>query len=119
MSAKGNLRRHHRKPKTAVVQLMWKDRFGNDKFANARTLDISESGMRVEMPEPLVERSYVVLRAESVGLRGQASVRSCSRTGSKYTIGLEFSGGLKWTPPKSAAPQDAAEHALPAPGAKL
>jgi len=84
---------------------MWKDRDGNEKFTNAYTLDISESGMRVEVPEPLPERSYVIMRADKLALHGTASVRSCSRKGTKYVAGLEFSAGLKFKPkPPKPAP---------------
>jgi len=71
---------------------------GEQKFAYARILDVSESGMRVELREPLAKQAYVSLRAEQIGLQGSASVRSCVKQGGKYLAGLEFSGGLKWKP---------------------
>jgi hypothetical protein len=105
MTSKGTLRRHERNEQSAVVQIMWKDRNGADKYANARTLDISESGMRIEVPEPLQERSYVTLRADKLKLNGTASVRTCIRKGTRYWVGLEFSVGMKWKPPEpDAAP---------------
>ena len=82
-----------------MVRLVWQDRFGHDKFAKARSFDISESGLRIEMPEPLQERSYVTIKAEKLGLHGQASVRHCSKHGTKYIVGLEFAAGLRWKPP--------------------
>ena len=82
---------------------MWKDRDGGDKYANARMLDISELGMRIEVPEPLQERSYVTLRCDKLKLNGRASVRSCLRKGIKYLVGLEFSVGMKWEPPETGA----------------
>jgi hypothetical protein len=83
---------------------MWKDRDGGDKYAIARTLNISELGMRIEVPEPLQERSYVILRCDKLKLSGTASVRSCQRKGNRYQIGLEFSVGMKWKQPEAAQP---------------
>ena len=103
--SQGNMRRHGRTEVRALVQLMWKDRDGNEKFTNALSLDVSESGMRAEVPEPVPERSYVVIRADTLALHGSASVRSCSRKGTKYVVGLEFSAGMKFKPkpPKVSA----------------
>jgi hypothetical protein len=95
---KGDLRRHQRTPIAVPVQLSWTDRAGNQKFAYAKILDVSESGMRVEAGESLAKHAYVALRAERIALQGSASVRSCTKQGTKYIVGLEFSGGLKWKP---------------------
>ena len=95
MIEKGDLRRHHRTGARSIVQLIWSDQQGNDKFAKARSLDVSESGMRVEVPERIPERSYVTFRSDELGLQGTASVRSCRAQGLKYLVGLEFSGGMK------------------------
>lgn len=82
----------------AAVQLSWTDRSGTQKFASGRVIDVSETGLRVEMREPLEKQSYVSLRAEKIGLQGSASVRSCIKRAGSHVIGLEFSGGLKWKP---------------------
>jgi hypothetical protein len=101
------LRRHNRTEARALVNLSWKDRFGTEKFTNAYSIDVSEAGMRVEVPESIPERSYVVIRADKLALHGSASVRSCSRQGTKYICGLEFSAGLKFKPkaPQPAPPE--------------
>jgi|SRR5580692_8133758 hypothetical protein len=103
MTSKGT-RRHERSEHADIVQVMWKDRDGGDKFANARTLDISELGMRIEIPEAVQERSFVSLRCDKLKLSGTASVRSCQRKGNKYQVGLEFSVGMKWKPPAAVPP---------------
>lgn len=82
---------------------MWKDGQGVDRFTTARSIDISESGMSITTPEPITERSYVILRADKLDLHGTASVRHCLRKGSSYVVGLEFSAGLKWKPVQSKA----------------
>jgi hypothetical protein len=98
MPRKGDIRRHERLPQTASVQVSWKDRLGNEKFANAEILDVSEEGMRVKLPESLVEHTLVTLRSDRPALHGRASVRSCARLGARYLVGLEFIGGLQWKP---------------------
>ncbi len=98
MNQKGDLRRHTRSTQSAQVQLIWKNRQGVDGFATGRIIDVSESGLRVEVSDPLEKQTYVTLQAAGLGLHGVASVRSCARKGVKYVVGLEFSAGLKWKP---------------------
>lgn len=57
----------------------------------------------MECPEPIALRSYIVLRAERIGLSSNASVRHCARFGGKYILGLEFSGPVKFQNPEIAA----------------
>ena len=104
MTSRGT-RRHDRTEYAEIVQVMWKDRDGGDKFTNARTLNISEVGMRIEVPEPLQERSYVTLRCDKLKLNGRASVRTCHRKGTRYLVGLEFAVGMKWKSPESEPPR--------------
>ncbi len=94
-----DIRRHRRSKHIATVRLSWQDRLGNEKFAFARSFDISETGLRIEVPEAVPLQSYVTLHAEQLGIRGRASVRYCARVGIKYVLGLEFATGLKWKPP--------------------
>lgn len=98
MEYKGGLRRSERLTTDALVEMTWKDRLGQEKFAKGRSLDISATGIRVEMPESLDKQTYVTLRSNALSLHGTASVRSCTRKGAKFLIGLEFSAGLKWKP---------------------
>lgn len=98
MNQEGDLRRHVRAAKSSTVQIIWKDRQGTDKFVQGRIVDVSEAGIRVEITEPLEKQTYVTLQSPGLGLHGTASVKSCARRGLKYSVGLEFSAGLKWTP---------------------
>ena len=98
MSQKGDIRRHSRSPRSGPVQLTWKDANGNAQVSRGRLVDISEAGMRVELPEPLEKLTYLTVRADGLGIHGTASVRSCIRKGLKYVVGLEFSAGLHWKP---------------------
>jgi hypothetical protein len=96
--SEGELRRHARSAKSAPVQVAWKDRQGADNVIRGTIIDVSESGIRIELPEPLEKQTYVTLQSTSLGLHGSASVRTCTRKGVKYVVGLELSAGLKWKP---------------------
>ncbi len=96
MDNKGDLRRHQRTPVTAPVELNWTDARGTEKFITGQIIDVSESGMRIRMREPLAKQTYVTLRADQIGLHGRASVRTCTKQGTNHVVGLEFAGGLKW-----------------------
>jgi hypothetical protein len=98
MSREGELRRHERADKSLPVQIIWQDRSGTDHFMNGRSLNVSASGMRVEVGERMDHQTYVTVQCTALGLHGRASVRSCVRKGMKYVMGLEFSGGLHWKP---------------------
>jgi hypothetical protein len=111
-TGKGDLRRHPRIEINTELQLMWKDRDGNEKYTNAKTINVSESGLNVEVPEPLPERSYVILRVDKLNLHGTASVRSCRPKKTRFVVGLEFSAGMRYMPkggtkvaPKVEAPE--------------
>jgi hypothetical protein len=98
MGARHDLRRQNRVDCSLTVKIMWCDSSGHDKFANATALDISELGMRLKVPEALRVQSSVTLRSEKLRLQGEASVRHCSRLGTNYAVGFEFSRGVRWVP---------------------
>jgi len=98
MSREGELRRHPRSEKTSPIQIVWQDRSGADRFVSGRSLDVSPSGMRAEVSEPIEKQTYVTVQCSALALHGRASVRTCTRKGTKYILGLEFSAGLQWKP---------------------
>jgi hypothetical protein len=75
--------------KSASVQIIRTDRWGVDKLINGRTVDVSNAGMRIEVPEPIETETYVTL-CSALGLQGRAAVRSCIRKGMKYLVALDF-----------------------------
>jgi hypothetical protein len=94
-----DLRRNDRRPCDHSVTVLWRDLRGQDKFAQAKALDICELGLRMQMPEALPRQTYLSLSASKLGLVGHASVRHCARIrGSQYAIGVEFTAGLRWSP---------------------
>jgi hypothetical protein len=98
MNREGELRRHGRSEKSSPLQIVWQDRSGVDRFVTGRSLDVSAAGMRVEVPQPIEKQTYVTLQCAALALQGRASVRTCTRKGTKYVLGLEFSAGLQWKP---------------------
>jgi hypothetical protein len=102
METRHDLRRKDRRPCDHDIAVLWRDSNGYEKFATAKAVDICELGLRLQMPEPLPHQAYLMLRANKLGLLGNASVRHCSRIGgSKFSIGVEFTAGLRWTPKDS------------------
>jgi hypothetical protein len=94
-----DLRRSDRQSCDHSVTVLWRGSTGEDKFVNAKALDISESGIRLQMPEALQKQTYLMLSATKLGLMGKGSVRHCTRLrGSKFAIGVEFTAGLRWIP---------------------
>jgi hypothetical protein len=94
-----DLRRNDRRPCDHKVTVMWRDSRGEDKFVQAKTLDICELGLRMQIPEALPRQTYLALSSSKLGLVGHASVRHCARArGSQYTVGVEFTAGLRWLP---------------------
>jgi hypothetical protein len=97
MESRHDLRRQDRRACDQNVTVIWRDPRGEDKFVNAKALDICSTGLRLQMPEALPPQAYLTLRASKLGLLGSASVRHCTRiSGSKFAIGVEFTAGLRW-----------------------
>jgi hypothetical protein len=88
-------RRKQRQLFDCVLDVSWHDSQGAGHTVNARAIDLSNSGVRVESYEPIEEGTEVYVRAERYGLSGSTLVRHCSRRGTKYILGLEFRGDPK------------------------
>jgi len=69
-------------------------------MARTRALNISESGMAIELPEAAMPMSMIRFQSEKFKLLGSGAVRHCRRAGTKYIVGLEFTDGLRWRPPE-------------------
>ena len=96
-----DLRRHRRYALDAsILQVSWLDITGKMKVARTRALNISESGMAVELPEAAMPLSMVRFQSDKFKLMGTGAVRHCRRVGTKYVVGFEFTDGLHWRPPE-------------------
>jgi hypothetical protein len=83
-------RRHRRVPWIGPVRLSWEDSRGETRFAHAKCIDVSESGMRIEAPVPVPSGTRILLNAERIKLSGAATVKHATRYSGKYIIGLEL-----------------------------
>ncbi len=70
----------------------WEDR-GERRYARCKCIDVSASGLRLEVPVPIAARTELSLNAERINVSGQARVRHVARYGAKYLIGVELSTG--------------------------
>ena len=92
-------RRHERVPSNAPVKLRWSGASGEAHFARGTILNSSDTGLCVELVEPIKPLSYVTLNAPELNGADWAtggSVRYCTPKGCKYLVGVELRAGAKW-----------------------
>ena len=100
ISRRTDLRRHRRYAvDSGVLQVAWLDSTGRMKTARTRALNVSESGMALELPEAALQMR-IRFESERFNIRGMGAVRYCRRTGGKYIVGLEFADDLHWRAPQ-------------------
>ena len=91
-------RRHARVPAGSVVKLRWQGSAGEAHFARAKVVNWSETGVCIELTEPIQLRSYVTLDAPDLYRADWATggaVRHCTGKGAKYVVGVELSVSSK------------------------
>ncbi len=99
MTYKNEQRRDKRYPLDCQATLRWEDLRGQSRFLQARALDVSDSGVRLEVSEPIEVGTRLKIWIEHFDTSGSAVVRHCSRPGHRYVLGIEFSsadGKLKF-----------------------
>jgi len=87
------IRRHRRIAFSATVNVSW-DEGAGPRFARGKCIDLSETGLRIELPVSIPLRTRVQLTTDRVGVAGSATIRSADRLGGKNVIGLELTGTL-------------------------
>src|SRR5437667_95520 len=97
-----DLREHHRYAVAETfLRVIWLDAKGDPKMEKlARPIDVSETGMSVELPEAALLLSRIRLESDKGELLGQGKIRYCRSKGAKYIVGLEFTDSLRWRPPQ-------------------
>src|SRR5262245_24287535 len=101
MLKRKDMRRHRRYAvDNGVLRVWWIDSSGKMKMTRAGALNISESGMALELPEGALPLSLVRFESTRFQVRGSGGVRHCRRVGSKFVVGIEFSDGLRWRAPE-------------------
>ncbi len=56
----------------------------------AKCIDISESGLRIESPQPVRIGAIIQMGAERIKLAGAATVKNVVRHGSKFLLGVQL-----------------------------
>ena len=87
-------RRHSRIPYAGPVRVSWTGPSGDPAYTLGKCIEVSESGLRIEVPVQIAVRTPLLLNAERIKFSGPAMVRHCVRTGSKYILGLELSQSM-------------------------
>ena len=90
----GNSRRHDRVPYTGPIRLAW-DEGGEPRYVQAKCIDISAGGLRVEAPAAIPPQARISLSIQELKLSGSARLKNVTRRGAKYTLGLELSQTLQ------------------------
>ena len=96
--SKRDRRQHERLPYCGPVRISLENEQGVVRYAHAKCLDVSEHGLRIELAEPLLVRTVLLLRADRINFSGSATVRSVALRGCKYTVGLNLSQRQPITP---------------------
>jgi hypothetical protein len=92
--ASRDLRRNFRIPFSGAVEVSWDDH-GMPGFARGRCVNLSEDGMRIELPTAVPVQSMVTIRVPEIGLVGSAVVRHSRRSGIRFSVGIELSQHLR------------------------
>lgn len=108
-----NRRRHDRHPLTGPVDVSWTPADGGagPVFLRGKMCDLSDSGIRIDLPQPLPPRTVFQFRLARIALNGSGVVRHCSPKGLRYVVGAEFTAGILAAPGSVTGPAD------PPPGA--
>jgi hypothetical protein len=88
-------RRHERIPYTGPVRLSWEDERGQVLYTSGRCVNVSDGGLRIEVPEWVPVRTNVTLRADRINVSGTAVVKHVSRRGTRFLLGLAISQQLR------------------------
>jgi PilZ domain-containing protein len=90
-----DLRRQRRIPFAGLIRLSWDER-GDTHYCQAKCIDISENGLRVEAPVAIPAQTRISLRAEGLKLSGTAVLKNIVRRGgSKHILGLQLGQALQ------------------------
>jgi hypothetical protein len=87
-------RRHHRIPYAGPIRVSWSDASGNPCFAMGKCIEVSESGLRIEVAVNIPARTIIQMNAERIKFSGSATVRHVKTHGAKFILGLELSQSM-------------------------
>jgi hypothetical protein len=102
---KAEHRREIRFPLTGKFRMLWSDAEGRDHISRAELVNVSVRGIKLLVDRQIPARTYVMVNERELGIMGRGSVRYCRPEKGKYAIGIEFSSGTGWKPPKPPDPE--------------
>jgi len=78
------------------VTIGWTEDEGNrDRYMIGACVEISVTGLRIELPQPIPYLTYVTLRVDGMSLAVSARVRHSRTRGVKAVMGLELSEPIR------------------------
>src|SRR5579864_1990880 len=87
-------KRHNRRIQyVKPIRIAWEEN-GEPRFAYAKCIEISENGVRIELPYQVRAGSTILLREDSLGLTTSATVKHLIRKGGKCFLGLHLRQGI-------------------------
>lgn len=96
---KANSRRKVRHGAQGAMQILWEDSAGREKMTMAQLMNVSMSGLQMQLPERIPLQTAVSCSAPKIGVSGRGVVRYCNPSKGKFLIGLEFTNGTGWRDP--------------------
>ncbi len=96
---KANSRRKVRHGVQGTIQVLWEDSKGREQITMAQLLNVSVSGLQLQIADRIPPHTAVSCSAPKFGVSGRGVVRYCNPSKGKYLIGLEFSNGTGWREP--------------------
>jgi PilZ domain-containing protein len=87
-------RHQQRVPYAGPIRIGWSDSSGETKYTQGKCVDISEGGLRIEVPVAIPAGTRLILNADRIKVSGSASVKAVTRRGGRFILGLELSQKL-------------------------
>jgi PilZ domain len=88
-----NHRLHRRIPYMGPMRISWEDQ-DQPCFATARSIDLSEGGMRVELMQQVPRGARILIAAERLKLSASALVQRVERNSGRYLLGVRFTQAI-------------------------
>ena len=76
------------------LTIMWGVTPGEENFARAKLVNMSERGAKFEVPDRIPRGAWLLFNNQGVGGRG--TVRYCGLVRGQYEVGVEIVNGTGW-----------------------
>lgn len=99
-----DLRNTNRRETDTPVELTWKSESGEKRFEACRAINLSDTGLAVECPEPIPLLAHVIVRAPAFEVAALCQVKHCTWKRTIYVLGLHFAAKTSIGAPDPHAP---------------